>query len=155
MYGSGIVNADGSFTFGEPHYIVKGTPKLALGQTITIRFRVDGAGTLAPVDGTGKQANLRIMLWRHGDNLSCSGAYQSYRLWSAPVALNSGEGTLSAVIDPSQWTDCFGQHPSAAALADLLSQAYAVGYTFGGDFAGHGVKATGTVTFTLISFTIQ
>lgn len=157
LYGTAPVNPDGSLTFGEPHYVVKAAPPLAQGQTITIKFRVDGTGTLVPSDGGSKQALLRLFLWERGDNLSCAGAYQEFRIWSGGVPLIPGQaGSLSVVIDPANWTDCYGQHPNAQAFAMLLANAYAVGYTFGGSFAGHGVDVTnGTATFTLLSFTIN
>jgi hypothetical protein len=130
------------FTFPQPpgsvHYVVRPPPGL-LHSRITLRFAVEGPGRLVPTEG-GSPAAIRLFLQRRGDNLSAQGQYEHYRWWSRPMLLIPGEHEMSYVLEPEEWTSVYGKHDPAgfiAALADLD----VVGFTFGGDFAGHGVYA--------------
>jgi hypothetical protein len=86
--------------------------------------------------------------------------YEYYRWWSASnVALTAGEHELAAPLVPDQWFSVFGKrgdHPGAAGqFAATLANPQAVGQTFGGMFAGHGVFAIeGSSRFTLKRFDI-
>ncbi len=149
--------ATAAFTFGEPHYIVRAAPALAVGKTISMRFRIDGNAELVPTD-SAPPARVRLYIQRAGDNLSGAGPYQQYRYWSHDVAITAAaEYSLSATITPEAWTDVFGaqgsQFPDGFAAA--LANAALVGFTFGGSFAGHGVTAkNGTANFTLLDWSI-
>src|SRR5258707_1254081 len=66
--------ADGSFHFDFPamdgvHYVLKNSPPVSLGQTITVKFAIVGDGKLIPVDGD-TTARVRIMLEQRGDDLA-------------------------------------------------------------------------------------
>lgn len=165
FFGNGVVIANDGFDFpatpGSVHYIVgPGAPKL--GQTITLTFQITGNGTLLPDPNDASApdtppATIHLFLWENGDNLSGQGAYESYREWSARTVIGPGTFTISAKLDPTQWTGVFGQTPSAAAFQQLLNNFYGIGFTFGGaSFAGHGlVSANGQLHFQVLGFTVQ
>ncbi len=159
MYGNVSVNSStGSFSFGEPHYIVQPAPRLQVGQTITMVFSVDSAD-IHPVDMSmnqpGDVARVGLYMQQRGDNLTCEGDFQHYRIWfSNRVAITTpGSYTITATLDPSGWTDCYGQHLDPGRYASFLANVQWVGFTFGGSDAGHGVA--GHANFTLISYTID
>ena len=144
------------------NYAYTKAPALQLGQTVTLNYGVEGNATFAPlpqkecggVSGCGP-AKIRLFLWEAGDDLSCAkGSYEGYRQWSDEALLVLGDNqTLSAVLDPSKWTDCFGNN---FGLAQAVQHAQWIGFTFGGNFAGHGVWTTkGSATFTINSYTIE
>jgi hypothetical protein len=64
-------------------YVVKTAPKLSLGQTISIKFSIEGDGTLVPTD-SDPPARVRLYFQRAGDNGSGAGPYQHYRYWGHP-----------------------------------------------------------------------
>lgn len=165
FFGSNVVVQGGSFDFpatpGSVHYIVEPAHPL-LGQTIVLIFQITGNGTLMPDPSDVSSvdtlpATLHLFLWEKGDNLTGQGAYETYREWSARTVIGPGTFTVSAQLDPSQWTGVFGQTPSAAAFQQLLNNCYGVGFTFGGaSFAGHGLySANGSLHFQLMAFSIQ
>ncbi len=155
QYGQVTVDAAGNFTFGEPHYVVKAAPPLSAGQTMSIRFSIVGQAGLAPTD-SAPPARLRLYIQQAGDNSSCAGDFQHYRIWSHDVIITApGEFTLSANLIASDWTDCYAQHLTPERFATLLSNPVVVGFTFGGDFAGHGVRATAPVYFVLREFKVM
>jgi hypothetical protein len=150
------------FVFPDPdshvNYLIERPPTVRPGQKITLVFSFVGDGTLVATEGSAPP-RVRLFLQRVGDNLSGTGAYQQYRYWSlAYVDVSTpGDYTLSEVIDPSRWTDVYGkpgsQYPDnfAACVAQLVN----IGCTLGGEFAGHGIRATsGTPKFILKSFSV-
>ena len=150
-----------SFTFPAQdgvHYV---TTPLSGSQTsrggVTIRFSIVGRGRLVPTQGD-PPARIRLFLQRRGDNWSGTGEYEFYRWWSVSnVVLVAGEHQLAAPLVPDQWFSVFGKrgdHPGAAGqFAATLANLQAVGQTFGGMFAGHGVFAIeGSSRFTLKRF---
>ena len=100
-------------------------------------------------------ARLRLFLQRRGDNWTGVGAHEFYRWWSVDnVVLATGEHELIAPLVPDQWFSVFGKRgddPAAAGqFAAAVADPQAVGQTFGGMFAGHGVFAVaGPSRFTL------
>jgi hypothetical protein len=124
-----------------------------------VRFSINGPGRLVPTQGD-PPARIRLFLQRRGDNWSGLRAYEFYRWWSVNnIVLAAGQYELTAPLLPDQWFSVFGKrgdHPAAngqfaAAVADIE----AVGQTFGGMFAGHGVFAVhGPSRFTLESYEI-
>jgi VCBS repeat-containing protein len=160
QYGTVTVDARGNFTFGEPHYIVETAPALQAGQTISMKFSIAGTGKLTSVQDGGP-AHVTLYMQRRGDNLSGMGAYQQYRYFGPTVELtNAAEYTLSAQLNPDQWGDVFGargsDHP--AEFAACVANAEFIGFVFGNPGAGatgHGVKATGPVSFALLDYSIK
>jgi hypothetical protein len=136
---------------GSVHYVVKLAPS---GRgSITLQFAIEGQGELLPTEGRSPAA-VRLFLQRKGDNLSGQGVFQHYRWWSPHLTLTAGEHMLSHPLKPSSWTSVFGKNDAegfAAALANLD----VVGFTFGGDFAGHGVYAVGDMTFIVRNFQVN
>ncbi len=155
------VNGDGSFTFpgssGAVGYIyTAASPKI--GQAVTLNFALSGKGTVIPSPASGPGApQLRLFLWEKSDNLSCAGQYASYRWWSNPAAaplVSPSDTTLAVVIDPTQWTNCIGQHDPAG-FNNAVNNLAGIGFTFGAEFFGHGVYANGPVSFKVNSFTVK
>lgn len=144
---------------GGVDYIFRSSGAVKAGQTMSIAFSLSGTGLVKPCanSGTGP-ARLRLYFQRKGDDWSGSRQFEFYRWWStANVVLDAlGDFTLSAVLDPAQWSSVLGRTGDAApkAFADALAKANVVGFTFGASFAGHGDYADGPVRFRLNSFAI-
>ena len=108
--------------------------------------------------GNGYPGTVRLFLQRKGDNFSGSDVYQQYRYWSVSgfAELKPGTNTITATLDPSNWTDVYGKKGSdfPDRFQAAIQNAENVGVTFGGGcFYGHGVFVTGgTATFTINSF---
>lgn len=145
---------------GHVDYVYRQTGKLVAGQVVTLGFSLEGAGRVKPDANSGAgPARLRLFLQRAGDDWSASGPYEHYRWWStASVVLDSaGDLSISALLDPAQWTSVAGKS-GAMAQADFaaaLSNAAVIGFTFGATFAGHGVYADGPVRFRVRSFGVS
>jgi hypothetical protein len=60
------------------------------------------------------------------------------------------------VLDPSVWTNCYGQHDTSG-FAGALENAMGIGFTFGGQkFFGHGVYLSrGSAVFKMNSYTVH
>ncbi len=152
------LNSDGSFTFpnsgGAVGYIYTGVSGNPEGKTVFLNYTVSGTGTVLPSPASGPgNAQVRLFLWRKGDDLACTATTEWYRWW-APSAgsLVDGQYVISALIDP--WTDCLG-HQNEAQFAATTANLLGIGFTFGAQFFGHGAYSTGTNTFKINSFTIQ
>jgi len=157
--------SSGSFTFPGPsgvagYFYTKPPATIAQGQTVTLLYSIDGStpewGVSDPTDVP--PATMRLFLWRGGDDLSCDGVMVSYRFWApSGVTLKLGDNqTLTSVLDPSVWTNCYGQHDTSG-FAGALENAMGIGFTFGGkNFFGHGVYLTsGSATFKVNSYTVR
>jgi hypothetical protein len=101
-----------------------------------------------------------LFLQRRGDDWSGAGAREFYRWWSVGhVELTEGERELAARLAPDQWFSVFGKRGDQFGAAEQFTAAIAdleaVGLTFGGTFAGHGVLAVeGPARFTLMGYQI-
>jgi hypothetical protein len=155
----------GAFTFPGPsgiagYFYTKPPATIAQGQTVTLVYSIDGGtpqwGVSDPTDLP--PATMHLFLRRSGDDLSCNGAMASYRFWApSGVTLKLGDSqTLTSVLDPSVWTNCYGQHDTSG-FAGALENAMGIGFTFGGqNFAGHGVYLSrGSTTFKVNSYTVR
>lgn len=152
----------GSFTFpGQDgvHYVVRSPPKIAVGNTVTLKYKVEGAGKFVPSnDATGNPGRVRLYMQRRGDTLTAE--EPNKRWWSAPVDLVVGDGVISAKVDGAQWINVFGMNAldvrvPKGAFEDCVANLQAAGFTFGANFAGHGLYVTGgTMTFTVVDFTV-
>ena len=156
---------NGAFAFLGPsgvagYFYTKPPAAIAQGQTLTLVYSIDGStpewGVSDPNDMP--PATIHPFLWRSGDDLSCNGAMASYRFWSpSGVTLKLGDSrTLTSVLDPFVWTNCYGQHDTSG-FAGALENAIGIGFTFGGqNFFGHGVNLTsGSATFKVNSYTVR
>jgi hypothetical protein len=155
----------GAFTFPGPsgvagYFYTKPPATIAQGQTVTLVYSIEGSTPVWGVSDTTDvpPATMHLFLWRSGDDLSCNGAMASYRFWAASgVTLKLGDNqTLTSVLDPSVWTNCYGQHDTSG-FAAALANAMGIGFTFGGrNFAGHGVYLSrGSATFKVNSYTVR
>ena len=157
--------SSGAFTFPGPggvagYFYTQPPTTMAQGQTVTLVYSIDGStpewGVSDPVDGP--PATMHLFLWRRGDDLSCNGVMASYRFWApSGVTLKLGDSqTLTSVLDPSVWTNCYGQH-NTSGFVEALENAMGIGFTFGGQkFFGHGVYLSGgNATFKVNSYTVR
>ena len=138
------------------HYVTRPAPVVRLGETIKMVFSLEGRGKLVPSEGN-PPARIRIFIQRRGDRLSAKEPYK--RWWSlAHVQLVSpGTFTLSAKIEPRHWSSVFGKIGSEQPreFADCVANLEHVGFTFGGDFAGHGVYVVnGAVRLVLEEYSV-
>ena len=129
-------------------------------KTITADFTIADAsaftyyGQETPSNPCGTPANVRFYFAT--DN-SGGFAYTHY-WWSNPASqvLNNGEFTLTAKVEPAEWSDWNGQAGTVAVdgFNDAATNVTIIGLSFGGGcFFENGVGTTdGTGTFTLNSF---
>lgn len=155
------LGANGDFTFpgqnGAVGYIYTTPLGVAIGRTITLNYSVAGSGTVLPSPASGSgAAEVRLFLWRKGDDLQCTATTEWYRQWAVNGAgpLTVGQHTISAVIADPGWTDCLGKS-DANQLAGVVNDPLGVGFTFGAEFYGHGVYSTGGNTFMINSFGVR
>ena len=129
-------------------------------QTVTMVYSIDGSTLVWGVSDTNDMppATMHLFLWRSGDDLSCNGAMASYRFWApSGVTLKLGDSqTLTSVLDPSVWTNCYGDHDTSG-FAGALENAMGIGFTFGGQrFFGHGIYlSSGNATFKVNRYTVR
>jgi hypothetical protein len=157
--------SSGAFTFPGPggvagYFYTKPPASIAQGQTVTLVYSIAGSTPVWGVSDTNDMppATIHLFLWRGGDDLSCNGVMASYRFWApSGVTLKLGDDqTLTFVLDPSVWTNCYGQHDTSG-FAGALENAMGIGFTFGGqNFFGHGVYLSGgSATFKVNSYTVR
>jgi hypothetical protein len=135
--------------------------------TITATFSINAPpGTIfnhdtQPENTPTGPTTFRFLLEQRGDALLNE---PTYRWWSNPISYSiaptDGIATLSAPLDPAQWSDVYGQLGSAdpTAFATTLREMGNIGFTFGGGyFFGHGVgtSAGGPATFILYSLILE
>jgi hypothetical protein len=118
---------------------------------IRMRFKIEGDAEFKATEGSARAA-VRLMVQRRGDTYSSDKA--NYRFWSGPVQLAPGEFVVEEALTPDRWTNVGGQTDPAGFQA-LLDDLEKVGFTFGGQFAGHGVYAVGAARFVLTDYTLE
>ncbi len=113
-----------------------------------------GPGTLVPAPASGiGTPKLRLYMQRRGDDLN----KQQYRYWSTPIEVSQqGSYAIERQITLDGWTDVAGMPAGdfPAAFAALLADPAGVGFTWGAEFAGHGVSTVGALQFTLVEYTV-
>lgn len=142
--------------YGKIGYVTQYCGQSLLGKTVSLSIEIVGDGTLDPSDGSVREARVRLYFQRAGDNYSGQPPYNSYRQWSrAYVALTPGKHTLSAPVVFDQWINVQGQRDQASFEA-AAGNCAKVGFTFGGQFAGHGVyRVNGMAAFRVLSFSVK
>jgi hypothetical protein len=144
------------------NYVYTSPPaNIAPGAKMALTYSIDGDATFAPVaegacgsTGCGP-ALLRLFVWENGDV-----GGDTFRWWcttAAPIVIG-GNQALACQLTPGNWSDVNGQNGSAQVQGfnDAIANPFAVGFTFGGMYAGHGVQVTGgQAMFKVNSFTIQ
>ncbi len=105
--------------------------------------------------GSGGPASFRPTLERVGDQLLASQEF--YRWWSTPVVLDA-DGSIHTAVWPltfDKWTGVFGKSNATEFATTWNGNLMAVGISFGGDFAAHGVYVSGgKAQFELIDYAI-
>ena len=129
------------------------------GKTVTASFTIAsdsafsyyGEGTLA--NGCSTPATVRLFF----ETTTAGGFQPTQYWWSNPVgaqALGYGTFTVSAPINSADWTDYYGQSPSAG-FAAAAANVTGIGLSFGGGcFFENGVGAP-NATFTLNTFAVN
>lgn len=134
------------------------------GKTITATFTISGATGAFTYFGEGTAdnpcvypANTRLFFLT--DN---GGGFQfTHFWWSNPEnqVLGDGTFTLTATVEPAEWSDWNGQPgiTQTAGFADAAANVTMVGFSFGGGcFFENGVGTSdGSGTFTLQSFSVS
>ena len=136
-------------------YVIRQQGAIQPGRTIKLVFALEGDGKCFATEGEAS-ARVRLFMQRQGDGMMADEPYK--RWWSKNFVelVSPGEYTLSEVVTPNRWTSVFAASGETVpeAFADCIANLQHVGFTFGGNFAGHGVYADGPVRFVLKSFTI-
>ena len=111
------------------YFYTKPLATITRNQSVTLVYSIEGSSPVWEVsDPTDMPpATMHLFLWRGGDDLSCKGVMASYRFWApSGVTLKLGDSqTLTSVLDPSVWTNCYGQHDTnsfAGALENAMIQ---------------------------------
>lgn len=131
------------------------------GKTITATFSIGGAGDFTyygegtPSNPCGTPANTRLYF----ETSNAGGFDPAHYWWSNPASavLANGQFTITANVEPSEWSDWNGQNGSTVptGFAAAASKVTDIGLSFGGGcFFENGVGTTnGSGTLTLASFT--
>jgi hypothetical protein len=146
------------FTFpkspGQVDYLTTGCNGLEDARSIRLVYDLQGRGKLKPVGDDEFPARVRLHFQRAGDNWSGRGEYEHYRFWSTAFSdLELGSDILlECQLDPELWTGVYGR-TNRDGFSSARRNAARVGLTFGGMYAGHGVRAReGDVAFVLKEF---
>ena len=140
------------------HYVIRRAPSVQMGQTVTIRFALEGNGRLLAAEN-GAQGQVRLFLQRVNDRLTGNEPYK--RWWSVALVnlVSPGEYTLSVKIEPRAWLSVWGATGDTvpAEFAECMANLANVGFTFGGgNHAGHGVYvANRSVRFVLKQYSVR
>lgn len=130
------------------NYVYTAPANMAVGKTMALDYTVAGNAMFGTVDGG--TPTVRLFIWQQNDQ-----GGSTFRWWCGGPALMLGDTLLSCKLDPTVWTDVNGQNDPGG-FAAAIANPYAIGFTFGGMFAGHGVWTTsGSATFKVNSFTVQ
>jgi hypothetical protein len=149
---------DTSATAG--YFYTKPVGAVAPSMTVTLNYTVTGSSDFEQTPhGQASDVNpatITLFLWRQGDDLSCNGAFASYRLWAAKRNLVIGNNqTLSAPLVAGSWTNCWGK-TDPIGFGGTLQNLLGIGFTFGGqNFNGHGVYNPGGAGFIIEGFTVK
>jgi hypothetical protein len=132
-----------------------------VGQTLTLNYTLTGSNPVLqnhPNGGDSGAPTLHLFLWQKGDNETCAGDYNFYRLFAGRTPLVPGANqVISVPLTGANWSPCFPTAVTDARLQTTLNNLLGAGFTFGGQsFAGHGIYlSSGSATFTINSFTVQ
>lgn len=151
-----VKHPDGLFALDVPtaggasvHSVTRQHSGALAGAALRMRFRVETAGEVWPRNFPGSPSSLSMFFQRPGDNLSGSGAFETYR-WYAKFAqltpIRAGEfvitapfsGNWNAVLTSTRLTN-----PAAFSEALANMSGGRIGFVLGGgDGLAHGVRAT-------------
>ncbi len=141
------------------HYVTTpygGTALTASKIRMTVTIAADPSVQFRATQGD-TPARVRLYFQRSGDDWRT----ESYRWWSNEfIELRPGTYTLDVPMTPDHWFDVYGHWASEPAVTGGFNAAkgsvMAIGMTFGGMFAGHGVYAIGGhARFALQEFSLR
>lgn len=159
---------------GTTNYVTKATGSLGGKHRITLRYSIDMAEgvRIYPPSMPDGPSIITLYFQRKGDDWSGAGKFETYRWYATSASqspITAGEHEITATLDsgtpnadPTQlgtstWTAI--QASSSYLDGNFQSakdNAARVGFVLGGGTGyGHGVKASGPATLTIISFTVQ
>jgi hypothetical protein len=143
---------------GEIDYLTTKGKDLGKAKLLRCVYDLKGDGKLKAVgqDGADVSARIRLHVQRKGDNWTGNGPYEHYRFWSSVSSelLPGKERVLECALDPALWTGVYGK-TNAGGFDAVLKNCIRMGITFGGMFAGHGVRSRGgEVVFVLRKFEV-
>lgn len=134
------------------------------GKTVTMNFNVSGAdsaftyyGEGTPSNPCGTPASVRLYF----ETSNAGGFDYSHYWWSNPASsvLSNGDGTVTATLEPGEWSNWGGQVGSSVPdqFNAAASNVTEMGLSFGGGcFFENGVGTTdGLGTFTLNSYDVE
>ena len=130
------------------HYLVQGGNGRIVGSGMSANVSItktDGALFMEAQpcgDYNPMNAKFRFYFQRRGDDVSGQGVYEYYRWFTSEgYSLASGDGTFTVPFDPAKWVSVFGKtgDTNPSGFASAMADVQAIGITFGGCFAGHGV----------------
>lgn len=148
---------------GHVHYVTFRPESLANKSSITVRYRIDASsGTnFIAQENEHLPATVSLFFQRRGDNWSARGPYNFYRWYAPPDTvkqISAGVHQMTVRLNDPFWTPVMGgaasDHPRdfRAALANPAQIGLVFGSTAG---RGHGVFATGSARFELLSFEVN
>lgn len=141
---------------GDVDYVTTNGKNLSKAKSIRLVYDLLGDAKLKPTGGGPTTARIRLHIQRKGDDWTGNGSYEHYRFWSSVTSeLKPGKNiVLECALDPALWTGVYGQTSEAGFKATLKNCAR-MGFTFGGNFAGHGVSVKkGDATFVIREFEV-
>jgi hypothetical protein len=136
------------------NYVYTSPSPLTIGTIISLNYSVDGNATFGTVDGGS--AAIHLFVWQNNDIGS-----NTYRWWcdaGAPLLIDNDQTLSCNINNNSNWSDVDGQYAAAQStgFSAALANPFAVGFTFGGRYFGHGVWTTsGSAKFKINSYTIR
>jgi hypothetical protein len=141
------------------HYVSTAINTSLVGKTtVRLTFDITGdAATIFHATQGASAAKIKLFMQRPNDDWQS----ELNRWWSTSyVELGIGSFTLIAPLRGNQWSSVLGKRgdadaTAAAGFAATISNVENIGMTFGGDFAGHGVYATGAARFIANSYVVE
>lgn len=139
---------------GQVDYLTAGGFDLRRFDGLRLVYGLEGRGTVKPVGDSYVTARVRLFFQRQGDDWTGRGRFEHYRWWSVAFGelVEAERVVIQAELHHSLWTSVYGQ-TDRSSFEDAMRECRAVGMTFGGTYAGHGVRVRdGNATFVLRSF---
>lgn len=137
---------------GEVDYVTAPIYTPVVGKALRIEFELKGDATIIPSE-TGGEPRLRLHMQRQGDDWSGQNGYEQYRVWSKDyIVLKPGTHWLEVPLTNENWICVYGD---AKEVPAVMAECANIGFTFGGQFAGHGNYINqGSMKFILKNFQI-
>ncbi len=151
------------------NYVTRKSGPISIANTVVLRYRVDMAEgvRIFPPSMPDGPSIITLYIQRKGDDWTGRGDMNFYRWYATSksvIPITAGEHTITVSLSDDKWTavnvgESFTEYNGIKyrnqKFNDAVANADRVGFVFGGGTGyGHGVRATGPVTFTILSFKI-